>query len=103
MIEKAVQMNNIIQNNSITAYILLNDKNLSGFSYQLKQYWNIDVNILSYKNKNKFDAHGIYFEYEFAPFNVPYNEAEILINYNDIDNETKEKILNHKSFLSIKA
>lgn len=96
-------MNKLIQNNSIIAFILLDDKNLNDFSSQLKEDWDIDITIVSYNNKNTFSINNIDFKYELAPFNVPDNEAEILMNYNDIDNETRQKILNHKSFLSINA
>ncbi|PCG19429.1 DUF4261 domain-containing protein [Brachyspira sp. G79] len=96
-------MNNLIQNNSIIAFILLDDKNFNDFSNQLKEDWNIDIKIVSYNNKNTFTIDNIYFEYELAHFKVPDKEAEILINYNDIDITTKEKILNHKSFVSINA
>ena len=96
-------MNNLIQNNFIIAFILLDDKNFNDFSNQLKKDWDIDINIVSYNNKNTFTIDDINFEYELAPFKVPDKEAEILINYNDIDNVTKEKILNHNSFVSINA
>ena len=96
-------MNNLIQNNFIIAFILLDDKNFNDFSNQLKNDWDIDINIVSYNNKNTFTIDDINFEYELAPFKVPDKEAEILINYNDIDNVTKEKILNHNSFVSINA
>ncbi|MEI0516849.1 DUF4261 domain-containing protein [Brachyspira murdochii] len=96
-------MNNLIQNNYIISFILLDDKNFNDFSNQLKKDWNIDINIVSYNNKNTFTIDNINFEYELAHFKVPDKEAEILINYNDIDNTTKEKILNHKSFVSINA
>ena len=96
-------MNNLIQNNSVIAFILLDDKMFNDFSSQLKEDWNIDITIVNHKNKNTFNIDSIDFQYELAPFNVPDNEAEILMNYNDIDNETREKILNHKSFLSVKV
>ncbi|WP_304332121.1 hypothetical protein [Brachyspira innocens] len=96
-------MNNLIQNNFIIAFILLDDKNFNDFSNQLKKDWDIDINIVSYNNKNTFTIDDINFEYELAPFKVPDKEAEILINYNDIDITTKEKILNHNSFVSINA
>ena len=96
-------MNKLIQNNFIIAFILLDDKNFNDFSNQLKKDWDIDINIVSYNNKNTFTIDDINFEYELAPFKVPDKEAEILINYNDIDNVTKEKILNHNSFVSINA
>lgn len=96
-------MNNLIQNNSIIAFILLDDKNFNDFSNQLKKYWNININIVSYNNKNTFTIDDIDFEYELAPFKVPDKEADILINYNDIDNVTREKILNHNAFVSINA
>ncbi|EKV56175.1 hypothetical protein A966_12481 [Brachyspira hampsonii 30446] len=96
-------MNNLIQNDSVIAFILLDDKNFNDFSNQLKEYWDIDITIVSHNNKNTFNIETMDFEYELAPFKVPDKEAEILINYNDIDNETREKILNHKSFLSIKV
>ena len=95
-------MNNLIQNNSVIAFILLDDKMFNDFSSQLKDDWNIDITVVSLNNKNLFSIDNINFEYELAPFNVPDKEAEILINYNDVDNDTREKILNHKSFLSIK-
>ena len=96
-------MNKLIQNNFIIAFILLDDKNFNDFSNQLKKDWDIDINIVSYNNKNTFTIDDINFEYELAPFKVPDKEAEILINYNDIDITTKEKILNHNSFVSINA
>ncbi|WP_297204371.1 DUF4261 domain-containing protein [uncultured Brachyspira sp.] len=96
-------MSSLIQNNSIIAFILLDDKNFNSFSNQLKEDWSIDITIVSHKNKDTFTIDNIDFEYELAPFKVPDKEAEILINYNDIDTQTREKILNHKSFLSIKA
>ena len=96
-------MNNLIQNNYIIAFILLDDKYVNDFSSQLKKDWNIDITIISHNNKNTFTIDNIDFEYELAPFNVPDKEAEILINYNDIREETKQKILTHKSFLSIKV
>ncbi|MEI0798427.1 hypothetical protein R4Q14_08910 [Brachyspira intermedia] len=96
-------MNNLIQNNSVIAFILLDDKMFNDFSKQLKDDWNIDITVVSHNNKNTFNIETIDFEYELAPFNVPDNEAEILMNYNDIDNATREKILSHKSFLSIKV
>ncbi|PTY40699.1 DUF4261 domain-containing protein [Brachyspira hampsonii] len=96
-------MNNLIQNDSVIAFILLDDKNFNDFSNQLKEDWDIDITIVSHNNKNTFNIETMDFEYELAPFKVPDKEAEILINYNDIDNETREKILNHKSFLSIKV
>ena len=95
-------MNNLIQNNYVIAFILLDDKKFNDFSSQLKKDWNIDITVVSHNNKNTFNIEAIDFEYELAPFNVPDNEAEILMNYNDIDNSTREKILSHKSFLSIK-
>ena len=96
-------MNNLIQNNHVIAFILLDDKKFNDFSLQLKKDWNIDITVVSHNNKNTFNIEAIDFEYELAPFNVPDNEAEILMNYNDIDNATREKILSHKSFLSIKV
>ncbi|OEJ15240.1 hypothetical protein BFL38_13105 [Brachyspira hampsonii] len=96
-------MNDLIQNDSVIAFILLDDKNFNDFSNQLKEDWDIDITIVSHNNKNTFNIKTMDFEYELAPFKVPDKEAEILINYNDIDNETREKILNHKSFLSIKV
>ena len=59
-------MNNLIQNNSIIAFILLDDKNFNDFSNQLKKYWNININIVSYNNKNTFTIDDIDFEYELA-------------------------------------
>ncbi|ASJ20488.1 hypothetical protein BHAMNSH16_01995 [Brachyspira hampsonii] len=96
-------MNDLIQNDSVIAFILLDDKNFNDFSNQLKEDWDINITIVSHNNKNTFNIETMDFEYELAPFKVPDKEAEILINYNDIDNGTREKILNHKSFLSIKV
>ena len=96
-------MNNLMQNNSVIAFILLDDKNFNDFSYQLKEDWNIYITVVNFNNKNTFNIENINFSYELAPFNVPDKEAEILINYNDVDDETRKKILNHKSFISLKA
>lgn len=94
-------MNNLIKRNSIIAFILLDDKNFNDFTYQLKEDWNIDTAVISCKNKNSFTIEEADFQYELAPFNISDNEAEIFMNYNDVDELTKQKILNHKSFLSI--
>ncbi|WP_304353303.1 hypothetical protein [Brachyspira innocens] len=59
-------MNNLIQNNFIIAFILLDDKNFNDFSNQLKKDWDIDINIVSYNNKNTFTIDDINFEYELA-------------------------------------
>lgn len=78
---------------------MLENNNLNDFSDQLKSDWDINIEI---KN-DKFHINDVDFLLKLAQFNVPDKEAEILINYNDIDEKTKEKILNHKSFLSINA
>ena len=94
-------MNN--QSNSIIAFILLDNKSFNDFTSQLKKDWDININISTLNNKNKFSINDINFEYELAPFNVPDKEAEILMNYNDIDDEAKQKVLSHNAFLSIKV
>ena len=63
-------MNNLIQNNHVIAFILLDDKKFNDFSLQLKKDWNIDITVVSHNNKNTFNIEAIDFEYKLAPFNV---------------------------------
>ena len=69
-------MNN--QSNSIIAFILLDNKSFNDFTSQLKKDWDININISTLNNKNKFSI-------------------------NDIDDEAKQKVLSHNAFLSIKV
>lgn len=54
-------MNNLIQNNSVIAFILLDDKMFNDFSKQLKDDWNIDITVVSHNNKNTFNIETIDF------------------------------------------